>query len=141
MVNHMKFLAKVPLFTGLSEKQLNKLATRFVTRNFGVGEHIVTQGRGGAGLFIIVEGSAEAVVETGSGEKIQVNTFGETDFFGEIALLDDGPRTASVIATEATKCLVLSREDFVAVLKNDAELGLHIAEELARRLRRVVGAM
>ena len=141
MVNHMKFLTKVPLFSGLSEKQLDKLATRFVTRSYDVGEHIVIQGRGGAGLFIIVKGSAEAVVETGSGEKIQVNTFGETDFFGEIALLDDGPRTASVIATEATECLVLSREDFVSVLKNDADLGLHIAEELARRLRRVVSAM
>ena len=87
-------------------------------------------------MFTIETGAAEALVESVDGEKTVVNTFGPTDFFGEIALLDDGPRTASVVATGDTTCLILSREDFIAILKNDADMGVVIAEELARRFRR-----
>jgi len=141
MANDIKFLAKVPLFSGLSNRQMKKLANRFITREYKAGDYIVTQGKGGAGMFTIISGAAEAVVESMDGEKTVVNTFGVTDFFGEIALLDDGPRTASVIATEDTKCMILSRPDFIAVMKNDADMGVVIAEELAKRLRRVIGTM
>ncbi len=137
----LNFLAKVPLFAGLSDRQTKKLGTRFITRDYTAGEYIVTQGKGGAGMFTVVSGAAEAVVASPDGEKTVVNNFGATDFFGEIALLDDGPRTASVIATEDTTCMILSREDFIAIMKNDADMGVVIAEELAKRLRRVIGAM
>jgi CRP-like cAMP-binding protein len=70
-----------------------------------------------------------------------VESFGPNDFFGEIALLDDGPRTASVIATEATECLVLSRPEFIAVLKNDADMGAVISQELAKRLRKLINTL
>ena len=136
MVDKSNFLAKVPLFSGLTDRQKKKLANRFITRQYKAGEAIVTQGKGGAGMFTLESGHAEAVVESPDGEKTVVNTFGPTDFFGEIALLDDGPRTASVIATKDCSCLILSREDFVAILKNDADMGVVIAEELARRFRR-----
>lgn len=141
MVDRMDFLVKVPLFAGLTNRQQKKLANRFITRSYKAGDAIVTQGKGGAGLFTIVSGKAEAVVESAEGEKTVVNTFGPTDFFGEIALLDDGPRTASVIATQDTECMILSRSDFIAILKNDADMGVVIAEELARRFRRYIGQM
>ncbi len=92
-------------------------------------------------MFTIISGGAEAVLETADGTKTVVNTFGPGNFFGEIAMLDDGPRTASVIATEETECLVLPRSDFIAVMQNDAEMATEIAMALARRLRRTVGAM
>ena len=91
-------------------------------------------------MFTILSGKAEAVLETADGNKTVVNTFGPANFFGEIAMLDDGPRTASVIATEETECLVLPRSDFIAVLQNDAEMATEIAMALARRLRRTVSA-
>lgn len=141
MADKMKFLAKVPLFAGLSDRQMKKLGNRFITRDYKAGDYIVTQGKGGAGMFTIVSGATEAVIESLDGEKTVVNHFGVTDFFGEIALLDDGPRTASVIATKDTECMILSREDFISIMKNDADMGVVIAEELARRLRRVVSAM
>ncbi|MBU1662231.1 MAG: cyclic nucleotide-binding domain-containing protein [Chloroflexi bacterium] len=141
MADKMEFLAKVPLFAGLSDRQKKKLVNRFITREYKAGDYIVTQGKGGAGMFTIVSGAAEAIVESMDGEKTDVNTFGATDFFGEIALLDDGLRTASVIATKNTECMVLSREDFISIMKNDADMGVVIAEELAKRLRRVVGTM
>ena len=141
MLNKMKFLKLVPLFGGLTERQLKKVGNRFIARDYNDGDFIVTQGKGAAGMFIIVSGAAEAVIETVDGDKTVVNTFGETDFFGEIGLLDGGPRTASVVATRNTECLVLSREDFLAIMKNDAEMGVVVSVELAKRLRRTVGIM
>jgi len=135
------FLAKVPLFAGLNNRQKKLLSKRFITRQYKAGEKIVTQGKGGAGLFTVTTGKAEAVIESVDGEKTIVNQFGPTDFFGEIALLDDGPRTASVLALVDTTCMVLSREDFIASMKNDADMGVIIAEELAKRFRRVVSVM
>jgi CRP-like cAMP-binding protein len=135
------FLASVPLFQGLDNRQLKQLAKRFIPRNYKAGEYIVTQGKGGAGLFTIVSGHAQAVIDSGDGELTVVNTFKPNDFFGEIALLDDGPRTASVIATQDTECLILSRPEFLAVLQNDAEMGAVIAQELARRFRKMIATL
>ncbi len=136
--NTDKFLAQVPLFKGLKDRQLKQLAHRFVARSYHAQDYIVSQGKGGAGMFIIVSGHAEAVLEASDGDKTVVNTFGPSEFFGEIALLDDGPRTASVIATEETECLILSRPDFIAIMENDAEMGVVIATELANRIRKLI---
>jgi CRP-like cAMP-binding protein len=139
--NMNAFLNKVPLFQGLNKRQLSLLAKRFIPRSYKAGEAIVTQGKGGEGMFTIISGKAEAVVETVDGEKSVVNTFGPTDFFGEVAMLDDGPRTASVLASEATECLVLTRSDFISLIQNDAEMATEIAVALAKRLRRAVGTL
>jgi CRP-like cAMP-binding protein len=138
--NKVDFLSQVPLFEGLDKRQMQKLATRFVGRSFSANQPIVTQGRGGEGLFTIVSGKAEAIREKGDGTKVVVNNFGPTDFFGEIALLHDGPRTASVVAQKDTDCLVLTRSDFISVMKADADMGVVISQELAKRLRKALEA-
>jgi len=135
------FLQKVPLFRGLDTRHREHLARRFVQRQFEAGQTMVTQGQGGEGFFLIVSGKAEAVRERGDGTQAVVNTFGPMDFFGELALLDDGLRTASVVATEATQCLVLTRWDFLALLREDAEMAVAVLQELARRFRRVLDAL
>ena len=135
------FLAGVPLFQGLSKRHLTQLARRFYPRSYKAGDAMVSQGKGGEGMFTIISGGAEAVIETADGTKTVVNTFGPANFFGEIAMLDDGPRTASVIATQETECLVLPRSDFIAVMQNDADMATEIAMALAQRLRRTVSAM
>ena len=134
----VSFLARVPMFQGLKEGQLKRLANRFVRREYGAGVDIVTQGKGGAGLFIVVSGQAEAIRVRMDGSKTVVNTFGPTDFFGELALLDDEPRTASVVTTEKTECLVLSQWEFLGALREDAEMGIVILQELTRRFRRAL---
>lgn len=137
----VKFLVTIPLFHGLNNKQLKQLANRFVPRSYEAGKNIVTQGKGGEGMFVMISGRAEAVVESSDGTKNTVNEFVSRDFFGEVAMLDDGPRTASVIATEETECLVLTRSDFIALLKNDAEMAIEITVALAKRLRRTASMM
>ncbi|MCP4537419.1 MAG: Crp/Fnr family transcriptional regulator [Chloroflexi bacterium] len=129
------FLNRVQLFQGLKKRQLKQLAQKFTVRDYAAGKEIVAQGKGGEGFFIIESGGAEAVRQRADGEKIVVNTFGPTDFFGEIALLDDGLRTATVVTTGATQCLVLTRWDFLAVLNDDVDIAITILEELAKRFR------
>ena len=136
------FLQNVPLFHSLNNRQLELLAKRMVEREYGADQPIVTQDKGGEGFFVIVSGKAQAIRQRSDGEKIPVNNFGPTDFFGELALLDDGLRTASVIATEPTKCLVLTRWDFLGALREtDPEMAIVILEQLAKRFRRALDSL
>lgn len=135
------FLQKVPLFTALKPGQKESLAKRFVERQYQKGDKIVTQGMGGEGLFIIVNGEAEAFRTKADGTQVQVNTFGPTNFFGELALLDDGLRTASVVTTAPTQCLVLTRWDFISSLREDPDMSIAVLEEMARRFRMVLDTM
>lgn len=136
------FLQNVPLFHSLNNRQLELLAKRMVEREYVSDQHIVTQDKGGEGFFVIVSGKAEAFRQRSDGAQVPVNTFGPTDFFGELALLDDGLRTASVIATESTKCLVLTRWDFLGALReSDVEMAIVILEQLAKRFRRALDSL
>lgn len=130
------FLSKVPLFNGLKDRQLQRLADRMAERTYAAGDLIVKQGQGGEGFYVITSGKAEATRERSDGEKVIVNTFGPTDFFGELALLDEeGVRTASILASEPTTCLILTRWDFLGVLRQDADMAVEILQEMARRFR------
>jgi CRP-like cAMP-binding protein len=135
------FLHKIPLFQGLNNRQYEHLAKRMVERTYGAGHAIVNQDQGGEGFFIIVTGKAEALRERSDGVKVNVNNFGPTDYFGELALLDDGLRTASVVTTEPTTCLVLTRWDFLGALREDVEISILILQELAKRFRRALDAL
>lgn len=131
----VELLQKVPLFHGLNKRQLEMLARTFIERKYPAGKDIVTQGKGGEGFFLITEGKAEAVRERADGTKAVVNTFGKYDFFGELALLDDGVRTATVTAIEDTTCLVLTSWDFLSIVREDGDMAVAILKELARRFR------
>lgn len=137
----VEFLKKVPLFDSLKTRQLESLAKCFVERKYPAGKEIVTQGQGGEGFFIVVNGKCQAVRIRPDGEKVVVNQFESGDYFGELALLDAGLRTASVVALEDTECLVLPRWDFLAVLKEDGEMAVEILQEMARRFRLALDSM
>jgi CRP/FNR family cyclic AMP-dependent transcriptional regulator len=136
------FLQKVPLFQNLNNRHLEHLAKRMVEREYAAGQMIVEQGHGGEGFFVIISGKAEASRQRADGTKVEVNTFGPTDFFGELALLDDGMRTASVTAVEPTHCLALTRWDFQTALREaEVDMSIVILQELAKRFRRALDAL
>lgn len=135
------FLTRVPLFQGLNNRQLSQIASRLVPRTYQPEQEIVTQGTSGFGLFILVKGQAEAVLELSDGSKTVVNSFGPNEYFGEVSLLDGGPRTASVIACETTECLFLNSVEFLSLMDHDAEMATKIAVTLAARLRRALGSI
>jgi CRP-like cAMP-binding protein len=129
-------LKNVPMFNGLNDHQLQRIADRMVERDYAAGDTIVKQGLGGEGFFLITSGKADATRERSNGEIVAVNSFGPLDFFGELALLDEeGVRTASIVAAEPTSCLVLTRWDFLAILRQNADMAVDILQEMARRFR------
>jgi len=136
-----RFLHTVPMFQGLQDRQLQRLARRFTERTFAAGETIVTQGTLGIGLFVIESGKVNAVRLNPDGSSTVVNSLGSTEFFGELSLLDDAPRTASVVATEETRCLVLTQLDFMSVLHEDADIPIIMLKELAKRFRRLMESL
>lgn len=137
-----KLISNVPLFNGLKDRQLQLIADRMVERNYAAGDTIVEQGQGGEGFFVITAGKAEATRTRTDGEKIHLNSFGPSDFFGELALLDEnGIRTATIVATEPLTCLILIRWDFLSTLRQDADMAVIILQEIARRFRIVLDTL
>lgn len=133
--NKIDFLKKVPLFNGLTDRQLKMMVNSMTSRSYADGDAMVTQGEIGLGMFIIISGQAEAIRETEAGDRVSVNSFQETDFFGELGLLDEGPRTATVIARSDVESMILTRWDFLALLREDAGMAVTVLQELARRFR------
>ena len=123
-------LQKVTLFAGLSDKEAKKLASLFKERTYSTGEAMAEEGKHGIGFFVIEEGSAKVTVR---GE--ERTTLGPGSYFGEIALIDDGPRTATVTAENDVKTHVLIAWDFRPIVKEDPELAWALLEGVAQMLR------
>jgi len=135
------FLAQVPLFRNLDKRQLQSLARSMTPRRYTAGEELVRQGKGGIALYVVVSGKAEAVHSRADGTTVVVNTFGPTDYFGELAMLNDEPRTASVVAIEDTECLVLVRWDFLGKLQRNRGMAIAILQEQSRRFQRALSIL
>ncbi len=123
-------LGAVPLFTGCSEKQLQFIATRVEDLDFAAGTVLTEQGQSGGEFFIVLSGEAEVRRDGAVADTIRPG-----DFFGEIALLDNGPRTATIVAKTPMRCLVLSPRQFQDVLHQDAEIAVTLLHAVTRRLR------
>ena len=126
----MDRLARVPLFAGLSRRHLRALADRADQVEFRSGEAIVTEGMRGGAFFTIVEGKAR--VTRG---KRTLATLGPGDFFGELALLDGGERTASVVAATPMQCIRIFKRAFDRLLAEEPGVSARMLPVLAGRLR------
>ncbi|MCX7944572.1 MAG: cyclic nucleotide-binding domain-containing protein [Deltaproteobacteria bacterium] len=124
------FLKEVSLFRNISSERLAKIATITKEIEFSKGERIINEGDEGDSLFIIVEGFVNILKGRETIAKL-----GPKDFFGEMAILDSEPRSASVVADSETICLKISREDFTEILIDEHEIMLAIIKSLVQRLR------
>jgi voltage-gated potassium channel len=128
--NVVDALAKVPLLAGLDKKHLEKLAKDFSERTFPAGTAVVKEGEGrGIGFFIVADG--EGVATVGGRE---VGQLGPGSYFGEVALISDRVRTATVTATTDLHCYVMTLWDFRSFVKGDAEIAWKLLEHLAELL-------
>ncbi len=132
MTDQRGMLSSVPLFKDLPAKTLDRLARITVQRSFPAGTEIVTEGDVGAGFFLITDGTVEIV--QGQAD-MPLRTMKKGEFFGDMALLDGRPRSATVRAAETTSCLVMSRWDFVAEVKSSPDLAMDLLEVMSVRLR------
>jgi CRP/FNR family cyclic AMP-dependent transcriptional regulator len=135
------FLGQVPLFWNLNKSQLQSLARSMTPRRYAAREELVCQGKGGICLFVVVSGKAEAVHTRPDGTRVVVNTFGPTDYFGELAVLNDEPRTASIVALEDAECLVLVPWEFLGKLRRNREMATVIMQEQTRRFQRAMAVL
>lgn len=126
------FLKRTTLFAGFDDKQIASVLGTAKERSFGAGDSILREGReGGRGFYLLLSGSAEVR----KGDTV-LASFEPGDYFGEMALLlEDTPRTADVVATSDTKCLVITQWDLKALISTHPEVGVKMMAELARRLR------
>ncbi len=123
-------LAAVPILSTLSDKFLKRLAEEGKERRYTAGQRILSQGAKGIGLFLILEGG----VEVRSNDR-PVATIGPSGFFGEMSLVEDQIRTADVVATAPTRCLMISPTDFWGFLADKPGVVQLLFKETIRRLR------
>jgi CRP-like cAMP-binding protein len=126
----LELLASVPLFAGSSKRQLHGVLDWTKEYRYEPGATIVDEGAKGDELFLLLEGRA---VVSRSGKTLTGLTAG--DFFGEMAVIDGRPRTATVVADGPVDCLVLKQKDFKALLEGDPLLAWNLLGSLAARLR------
>lgn len=137
----VNFLRKVPLFHDLSDNHLRKLAKHLREREYAADEVILEQGKMGVGLFIMVNGEARVVREQVDGATFELDRLHRTDFFGELSLLDDAPRSATITAVTPTKCLALEKLLFLDEISSDPEMAIAMLKTLAGRYRRLIQNM
>ncbi|HEY7522365.1 MAG TPA: cyclic nucleotide-binding domain-containing protein [Candidatus Limnocylindrales bacterium] len=127
-----ELLGRCRLFSALSPEQLGTIAETATEVDFPAGRVIARQGEIGTGFFVVIEGGVRVVRDGDT-----VARLGPGEFFGELSVLDGGPRIAQVVTDGPTRCLALATWDFERVLLGQPELTLAILRELARRLRSV----
>ena len=128
-------LEDVAIFSGLNQDDLELLEHHMVTRSFQKNTIIINEGDEANSFFIIIKGAVKVFLSNEEGKEIIINAQFAGDHFGELALLDDAPRSASVITTEKSTIGVIAKEDFHKVLAKNTDLSLNLIRELTRRVR------
>ena len=127
---HLEHLAEIPLFSALSKRDLGRIAKASNEITVEAGHVLVDQGDAGREAFVIVDGSA-TVKRNGR----KVGTLSPGDAIGELALLDHGPRTATVTADTELTALVLSAREFAGIIEDVPGLAQKLLAQLAARVR------
>lgn len=128
-------LARVPLFDGMTSQELQRIATTARQQEYPAGVPLVWQGAPGAGFFVLTAGKVRVVQQRQDGDIHELAVLGPGDTFGEMALLDDHPRSGTALTLEPTTALVLPSWDFRAVLRENPDIILKLLSVLSLRLR------
>ncbi|MFT4101273.1 MAG: Crp/Fnr family transcriptional regulator [Burkholderiaceae bacterium] len=129
------FLRRVPLFSSLSEGQLDQLAAGSVRKNYPRARTIVSEGEPSQSLYILLSGRAKVQRSDSEGKEVILAVIGPGEFFGEMSLIDDAPRSASVITIESSDFMAINKDSFKAMLIQSPDIGMQIMKGLVRRLR------
>jgi CRP/FNR family transcriptional regulator, cyclic AMP receptor protein len=123
-------LATIPLFSDLEPRELRKIAESFKERQFSAGETISTEGKSGAGFFVIESGTAKVTVQ---GK--ERGSLGPGEYFGEIALIDEGVRTATLVAETDMTTYGMTFWEFRPIVESDSRIAWKLLQALTRKLR------
>src|SRR5919206_2212721 len=126
----VELLQRVPLFADFDRGDLQRLARSFKERTFEAGHTVAAEGKSGAGFFVIESGEASVSVRGAERAKL-----GPGDYFGEIALIDDGARSATVTADSELHCYGLTSWEFRPLVETNASIAWQLLQVMAKRLR------
>ncbi|HXQ29708.1 MAG TPA: Crp/Fnr family transcriptional regulator [Gemmatimonadales bacterium] len=130
-------LRKVPLFSELGPPELERVAEISRERAYPRNSVILFEDDPGDALYVVAQGQVKVVLIGEDGREVILSVLGEGEFFGEMALIDDEPRSAHVIAMNDSTLLVIRREDFQGLLRQTPSIALALLRALSWRLRRV----
>jgi CRP/FNR family cyclic AMP-dependent transcriptional regulator len=126
----IELLKRVPLFAGLNDKELQQIATSMRERRFKSGDTVTQEGAGGVGFFVVQEGEAE--VDVGGEAKGSV---GPGEYFGEIALINESPRTATLTARTDMVCYGMTPWDFRPLVETNSTIAWKLLTAMAEKMR------
>ena len=129
------FLRRVPLFAGLTEPQLEALAAGSARRSYPKGRTIVAEGEPSQSMYILLAGRAKVQRSDSEGKEVILAVLGSGEFFGEMSLIDDSPRSASVITLEPCEFMAVSKDAFKSMLMQSPDVAMNVMRGLVRRLR------
>ena len=133
--DRLHFFRQMPLFAGLSDAELSHMAADFRPRAFQQGETIFHEGDPGLALYVVARGRIRIYVQNQEGQETSVILYGPATLFGELAVIDERPRSASASAMEDTILYTLDRAHFRDHLKHSPQLALNFMQTLADRVR------
>jgi len=135
-MSRSEMISKVPLFADVPVEQLEGISALLVEHEVPAGANIVSRDEAGDTMYIIAKGRMKVVIHGDNGREVILTILKSGDFFGEMALLDDLPRSANVVAAEDSKLLMLKRDQFRGFLEQSPVTALNVMAELSHRLRR-----
>jgi len=128
-------LKSVPLFASLTPEQMHSLSAMIMRRDASRGSAVMHEGDAGDCLYVVLSGRLKVMVGEADGKETILSIIGPGEFFGEMSLIDDNPRSASVVAIEPCEMLALTRRDFRKCLVENTLLAMAVMRVLVRRLR------
>jgi CRP/FNR family transcriptional regulator, cyclic AMP receptor protein len=128
-------LKDIALFSGLSESDMQAISNLAVTRSFPKNTLVIYEGDTSNSLYVVLAGKVKVFLSDEEGKEVTLNLQGDGEYFGELAILDEAPRSASVMTVEDTKLAVLSKAAFEKCMEQHPTIALTVMRGLARRLR------
>ena len=132
-------IENIPLFSGLAESDLAILSSHAVTRKFPINTIIISEGDTTDALYVILSGKVKAFLSDEHGKEVILDIVGPGEYFGEIAPLDDAPRSASVMTLEPSSFLIISKSDFRDCVAKNPDIAINLISELTHRIRMLTG--
>ena len=128
-------LRTVPLFAGFADEQLRTLSGVVTRRSVPRGAVVIVEGDPTDSLYIVISGRMRVLMSDADGKEVILATLGPGEFFGEMGLIDDSPRSATVVAMEPCELIVINKRDFKKCLEENFEMAMTVMRGLVRRLR------
>jgi len=135
MQENNDFLKYVPIFSELDENTLDQISKLGIRKNFTKDSVVLFEHETGSALFVIVSGKVKVSRVSDDGKEVILTILGESDFFGEMAILDGLARSANVTAMEDSELFIIQRSEFLELLQNHPEIAIALLQELTQRLR------